>query len=261
MNGIVVKYIIKYESCLIYSNMEIANYFERISKKCDLSNKSSDEEASKKLHEGSLDNSACSEVSANNENPFTEGLKSLECLSILMNCMQNLEKQVGQIFKMLEKTEDCQIKGECQLTDLAKGIDFITQKFDEYEKDQHEKNAITVTLQNELKNASMKVEDLENKMERQEQYSRRNCILNHGLKEEKNESADDRVLKLFREELKEHVLLVDLARTHRIRKKRDSRNKPCPVIVKFVQYKKVFKSKKKNSREKIALQKILLGTE
>ena len=43
----------------------------------------------------------------------------------------------------------------------------------------------------------------------------------HGLKGEKNESTDDRVLKLFREELTEDVLLVDvdLDRTHRIRKK------------------------------------------
>ena len=90
--------------------MEIAKYFERISKKRDLSNNSSDEEASKKLCESSLDNSAVSDVSTNNEDPFTKGLKSPECVSILMNCMQNLEKQVGHIFKMLEKTEDCQIK-------------------------------------------------------------------------------------------------------------------------------------------------------
>ena len=166
--------------------MEIAKYFERISKKRDLSNNSSDEEASKKLREGSLDNSAVSDVSANNEDPFTEGLKSPECVSILMNCMQNLEKQVGLIFKMLEKTEDRQITGECELTDLAKCAEFITQKFDENEKDQREKDAIIATLQNELKCASMKVEDLEKKMERQEQYSRRNCILIHGLKE-KNE--------------------------------------------------------------------------
>ena len=67
--------------------MEIAKYFERISKKHDLSNNSSDEEASKKLHESSFDNSVVSDVSANNEDPFTEGLKSLECVSILMNCM------------------------------------------------------------------------------------------------------------------------------------------------------------------------------
>ena len=67
-----------------------------------------------------------------------------------MNCMQNLGKQVGQIFKLLEKTEDHQIKGECQLTDLAKGVEYITQKFDEYEKDRREKDAIIATLQNEL---------------------------------------------------------------------------------------------------------------
>ena len=53
----------------------------------------------------------------------------------------------------------------------------------------------------------------------QEQYSRRNCILIHGLQEEKNESTDDKVLKLFREELNEDALLVDLDRTHRIGKK------------------------------------------
>ena len=189
----------------------------------------------------------------NNEDPFTEGIKSPECVSILMNCMQNLKKQVGQIFKMLEKAEDRQIKGECQLTDLAKGAEFITQKSDEYEKDRREQNAIVATLQNELKSASMKVEDLEKKMERQEQYSRRNCILIHGLKEEIDESTDDRVLKLFREELNEDVLLADLDRTHRIRKKSDSNNKPHPVIVKFVRCnirEKGFKSKK-NSRVEI----------
>ena len=173
--------------------------------------------------------------------------------------MQNLEKQVGQIFRMIEATEDSQIKGECQLTDLAKGVEFITQKFDEYEKDRREKDALIVTLQNELKSASMKVEDLEKKMERQEQYSRRNCILIQGLKEEKNESTYDRVLKLFRVVLNEDVVLADLDRTHRIGKKGDSSSKPRPAIVKFVQYnihEKVY------SREKIlALKKILLGTE
>ena len=42
--------------------MEVAKYFEKMSKKRDLSNNSSDEEASKELREGSLDNSAVSDV-------------------------------------------------------------------------------------------------------------------------------------------------------------------------------------------------------
>ena len=87
---------------------------------------------------------------------------------------------------------------------------------------------------------------------------------NSRIKRRKDKSTDDRVLKLFREEPNEDVLLADLHRTHRIGKKRDSSSKPRPVIVKFARYnnlEKVFKSKK-NSREKIlALQKILLSTE
>ena len=185
-------------------------------KKGNLSNKSSDEEAPKKLCKDSLDNSACSDVSENNEDPFTKWLKSLQCVRILMNCIQNLDKQVDHIFKMLEKTGHRQIKGECHLTDVdltdVEGVDFITQKFDEYEKDRREKDAIIVTLQSELKCAIMKVEDLEKKMDRQEQHSRRNCILINELKEEKNQSTNDRVLELFREELDEDILLVHLFR-------------------------------------------------
>ena len=93
-------------------------------------------------------------------------------------------------------------------------------------------------------------------MERQEQYSRRNCFLIYGLKEEEKESPDDRVLKLFREELNEEIFLVDLDRTHRIGMKRDSSSKPRPVIVKFAWYnicEKVFKSKKKLKGKNISI--------
>ena len=65
----------------------------------------------------------------------------------------------------------------------------------------------------------MKDEDLEKKMDRKKQYSRRNYILTPGLKEEKKECTNNRILKLFRGELNEDVLLVDLNRTRRIGKK------------------------------------------
>ena len=110
-------------------------------------------------------------------------------------------------------------------------------------------------------NSNIKVEDPEKKIETQEQYSRRNCIIIHGLKEEKNESTNDKVVKLFREELNEDVLLADLDRTHRIKKK-DSSSKPRPVIVKFAQYnirEKVFKSKKKLKGKNISITETLTG--
>ena len=64
-------------------------------------------------------------------------------------------------------------------------LNLLTQKFDEYEKDRREKDAVIAALQSELKNSSIKVEDLEKKIERQEQYSRRNCIIIHGLKKKR----------------------------------------------------------------------------
>ena len=101
-------------------------------------------------------------------------------------------------------------------------------------------------------------------MDRQEQYSRRNCILINGLKEEKNKSTDNRVLKLFREELNEDILLVDLDRTHRIGKTETQTADHVQFLSNFAQYNICEKVRisLKNSREKIlASQKILLGTE
>ena len=60
-----------------------------------------------------------------------------------------------------------------------------------------------MTLQSDVKSVSIKVEDLEKKVDRQEQSSRRNCILIHGFKEENDERTNDRVLELFREKLNE----------------------------------------------------------
>ena len=139
--------------------MEIAKYFERISKIRDLSYKWSNEEASKKFFEGSLDNSASSDVSVSNEDPFIPGV-----CKYFNELYAEFRKKFGHIFKILEKTEDRQIKGEFQLTDWAKSVDFITQKFEENEKERREKDAIITTLQSKLKSASMKLENLEKKL-------------------------------------------------------------------------------------------------
>ena len=132
---------------------------------------------------------------------------------------------------MLERIEDLQIKSECKIADLAKGVDFITKNFDEYEKDQREKNTIIATLQSELKSVKSWrswEEDGQAKTALPDNY-----FLIHGLREEKNKRTDDRVLELFRKELNETVLLVDLDRTHRIRQKRVSNCKPHLVFCKI----------------------------
>ena len=69
-------------------------------------------------------------------------------------------------------------------------------------------------------------------------------------------------MKSFREELNEDVLLVDLDRTHKIRKKRGSSSKPRSVIIKFVWYnicEKAFNSKKKCKGKNISITENLTG--
>ena len=77
-------------------------------------------ENNKKAGEGSLE-----------ENPevdsvFTTSMDSPECLQILFNCLQNVEKSVKEIYDMQEKTQSSQIKGELQLKDLSEADEFIT---------------------------------------------------------------------------------------------------------------------------------------
>ena len=93
--------------------------FLRDSKKRDLSDQS---EQKKKGKEGGLE-----------ENPeidsvFTTSMNSAECMQILFNCLRNVEKKVKKKHEMQEMTQNSQIKGELQLTDLNDAVDFISKK-------------------------------------------------------------------------------------------------------------------------------------
>ena len=224
--------------------MDIAKFFERSSKKRDLSDKSNDGEDPKKQREGSLNDSL-----NDSSDVFAEGLKSPECVTILFNCLQNLEKQVKEIHEISKDTKDSQIKGEKQLKDLSEAINFINEKFEEYEKDRREKEKEIKDLKNNVVFLTSKIEELDKKIDRQEQYSRRNCILLHGIKEEKDEkNTDEIVMKVLKEEMGEELTEQDIGRSHRIGKIKKINNKPRPIIVKFSRYNtrnKIFMNKKK----------------
>ena len=59
-----------------------------------------------------------------------------------------------------------------------------------------------------------------------EQYSRRNCLLIHGVKETEKEVTDTQVLNLINKELKipgDKFSIVDIDRSHRLGKKSNDR--------------------------------------
>ena len=222
-------------------SLDITNFFKR--KKRDLSNSSEESgESSKKQREGSLNDSSVSE----NTEVFAEGLKSPECVSILFNCLQNLEKEMKILRDIAQTTQENQIKGTTQLTDLQESVNFINEKFQEYEQDRREKEREIKELKENISTLSKRLDDLDSVVDRQEQYSRRNRLLFHGIEEESNENTDQHVIEVLCESMGETISIQDIDRTHRLPGKKPN-GKSRPVLVKFVRYNTrnlIFKNKK-----------------
>ena len=129
-----------------------------------------------------------------------------------------------------------QIKGEKHLAELTEATDFISNKFEYYETDRKEKKERIKALEECLTSISKRVGSLCSRVDKQEQYSWRNCLLLHGIPENKNEKIDNLCLATINEHLELVITKIDIERTHIIGKPRDVCQKSRPTIVKFVRY-------------------------
>ena len=89
-------------------------------------------------------------------------------------------------------------------------------------------------LQNEVSALNKKVATLEKQADDQEQYSRRKCLLLHGIDEDQDESTDVKVINIVKDKLKIEISASDIDRSHTIGKK--STGKKRPIIIKFARY-------------------------
>lgn len=101
---------------------------------------------------------------------------------------------------------------------------------------------------NYLRKISDEMDANENRLDSLEQYSRRNCLLVHGVIESPKEDCTAVLMKLFKE--KEITLLnpSEIDRTHRLGVPRGDAKNPRPIIIKFTSYgprRRVFTNKKK----------------
>ena len=100
---------------------------------------------------------------------------------------------------MYGKPKDSQIKGKSQVNSWSEAMDFITIKLEEYEREQQEKYKIIGSIKSEMVNMNKQIEKLERIVDRQEQYSRRNCLLLYGIAECERENTGDLVLETLYE--------------------------------------------------------------
>ena len=74
-------------------------------------------------------------------------------------------------------------------------------------------------------------------LDRQEQYSRRKCLLIRGVDEVEGEDTDKLSIKLIEEHMNQIIQPEDINRSHRLgNPKKSIKAKPRPVIVKSVKY-------------------------
>ena len=188
----------------------ITKFFQRGTKKRDLSDKSETGEDLKKVREGSLD---CSQISPTSDIPddsFTKSLNSPDCATVLFNCLKNLESKMKEISASSKETTARQIKGEKQLSDLTDSIQLISDKFDEYEEDRKALNELIIKLQTQATELTDEVSNFSVQVDEQEQYSRRNCPLIHGVEENRNENTTTLSIKVINEHLEVDIQPSDI---------------------------------------------------
>ena len=81
-----------------------------------------------------------------------------------------------------------------------------------------EKEQQISVLKNEVKYLNEKIETIDRSLYCHEQYSRRNFLYIHNLKENEEKDTDKVVIEFFEKEIKEKLSANDIDRSHRLGK-------------------------------------------
>ena len=93
-----------------------------------------------------------------------------------------------------------------------------------------------------------RIEEIESKIYRQEQYSRRSFILIHRIAENKKENTDHQAIDFINDNLDIKIDEINIGRSHRITHYNKAKKKARPIMVKFTRYNvrgRVFREKRK----------------
>ena len=93
---------------------------------------------------------------------------------------------------------------------------FINEKFEEFEVDRREKEQEIAELKSAINSLNVRLDKDDRVLDLQEQYSRRNCLLIHGIDEENQENTDEVVIHILKKEIDEEIAHLDIDRSHRL---------------------------------------------
>ena len=133
---------------LVLLDMGNKNYFPTSNKRV-LSDQSEDRDESKKLREGSVGSNSESNEEVFREAPELDTNPEIVAENqSVEDSLKDLQARMVKMFKLAQKTNKTQIKGEQQLIDLTKSVKLvnISEQFDEYEKDRKKKKKLLKIL-------------------------------------------------------------------------------------------------------------------
>ena len=104
-------------------------------------------------------------------------------------------------------------------------IKFINEKFEEFEADSREKEREIAELKNTINGLNVRLDKIDRALDRQEKYSRRNCLLIHDIDEEKLENTDAVVINILNKEMDEDIKHQDIDRSHHLSNQKLDKNK------------------------------------
>ena len=166
--------------------------------------------------DGLLDQSLKSHIYGSGNEPSTSNTKATDTTSHIVDGEALLNDETF-ITKLVEKVSEALV---------------ANPKF-------HELLELTINKHNKV--VLEKKAQLEEAIERHEQYSRRNCLIIHGLPAKKNENTDEEVEDCLWHMMGVEINDADLDRTHRLPSKiksyKSAVNAPLPpIIVKFISH-------------------------
>ena len=126
--------------------MDIKDYFPTSNKRV-ISDQSENGDESKKLRKRSVGSNPESNEEVFHETPelninpeIVTKIRSVE------DSLKDFPAKMVQMFKLAQKTNESQIKGEQQLVDLTKSVKNISEQFDEYEQDKKKRKRMIKNL-------------------------------------------------------------------------------------------------------------------
>ena len=105
-------------------------------------------------------------------------------------------------------------------------IKFINEKFEEFEADRREKEREIAELKSIINSLNVKVDKADRALDRQEQYSRRSCLLIHGIDEGNQENTNEVVINVLKKEMNEEITHLDIDRSHYLGNRKLYKRKP-----------------------------------